>query len=102
VGGRVALKAGIDQAKGRKFRHGKVAGAGQSAVEDGRNMAVAQKEQVLAAAVHTEGRRIVAEYVEVERGEKLSAAHGSAGVARLRLVHHAQDVAANLRGVVVD
>jgi len=34
VRGRVALKAGVDEAKGRKFRNGEVARARQRAVED--------------------------------------------------------------------
>jgi len=65
-------------------------------------VAVTQKEEVLAASVHGKCRRIVAQHVKVQGGEKLGAAHGPAGVTRLRFVHHAQDVAANLRGVVVD
>jgi hypothetical protein len=92
----VALKSGIDQPKGGEFRHREVARPCQRAVEHGRNVSVAQKEQIFSLAVHAEGGWIVPHYVEVEGGKELGTAHGAAGMTRLRLVNHAQYVAPNL------
>jgi hypothetical protein len=92
----VALKSGIDQPKGGEFRHREVARPCQRAVEHGRNVSVAQKEQIFSLAVHAEGGWIVPHYVEVEGSKELGTAHGAARVSRLRLVNHAQYVAPNL------
>ena len=58
-------------------------------------MSVGEEEEIFVMAFHGE-RQFVAQDVEIQGHHKISASKGSAGVATLTLMHHADDIASHL------
>ena len=60
-------------------------------------MAIRQKENVFADAIHVETWLALHDF-EIKGGKKIGAAQGAARMAALHFMHHTHNIAAHLRG----
>lgn len=97
MGSRMALEPGVDSAESAEFGSGEIPAARQHAVPYRRNMTVGKKEEVFAAAFHTE-RLLVPHDFKIEGHHEIGTAEGATGMTALALVNHADDVAPHLTG----
>src|SRR5688572_141826 len=93
----MALKTGIDHAKGGQFSGIEESAPGQHAVPDRRNVAVGEKKQILIAPFHIKRQFEIHDLV-IKRDHKFSASERSARVPTGGVVGHPDDVAADLGG----
>ena len=98
LSGGVSLEAGAELAESLKFLDGEETAARHGAIDDGSDVALRDKEHVLAVALHGEVGGVVVEDVELHGSHPVGGAERAAGVAALGGGGHTEYVATHLRG----
>ena len=100
--GRVALQAGAHLAEAAQLTGREITGTGEDGIVHRGHVTGAQDEHVLSLAIACPGGGILVHLVEIQGGEDVRAAHGTARMSALCHAHHAQDIPAYLCGNLLE
>ena len=91
----MTLKTGIDLAESSEFFDVEIPRSRERRIEYGGNMTVRKEEKVFILPIHMK-TGIVFEHFEIECRKEIRTSKGTARVAALRAIDHANDIPANL------
>lgn len=95
---RMPLQTCMEFPERPQLMDGEIAAARQRAVQDRRDMAVGEEEQVFALAVHAESMRLMLHDIKIQHCKIIGTAQRTARMAGFRPVYHADDIPSDLAG----
>ena len=92
------LQARVETTESGQLADREIATPRQNAVKHRTDVSVREKKHVLALAIHTELGGVDLHLVEIQGSDDVGRSQRPAWMSRLAPMHHADDVAAHLRG----